>query len=64
MRPKAIFVPVEDRMFWLSSELIVKVRGVFESRYDSELSEDEIYEIASNLVCTLESVLRHRMSNK
>lgn len=44
----------------LSTELMREVRGVFEPRYMRTLSDDEVVEIADNLIAFMESTLKFR----
>lgn len=48
---------------WLGSELKEKIRKVFELRYKKELSEEEILDIANNLISYMEHLMKF-MGNK
>ena len=43
---------------WLTEELKQEIRNTFEPRYKRELSDDEVVEIATNLVTFTEHVVK------
>jgi len=42
---------------WLSDELVNKVKSIFETKYNRELSPGEISDIAENLANLVESII-------
>lgn len=50
----------QRNMGWLSDKLKEQVREVFEPKYDHVLSDDEVYEIASNLADFTEVLAKAR----
>lgn len=47
-------------MSWLTKELKEEIRRVFESRYKTKLTEDDIWEIAENLTTGIEVILKSK----
>ncbi len=43
---------------WLNDKLKLRVKEIFEPRYGRELNDDEVVEIANNLVCFVEDYLK------
>lgn len=43
---------------WLNDSLKVEVREIFEPKYDKELSDAEVIEIANNLVSGIEAICK------
>jgi hypothetical protein len=53
-------VNTDNQLTWLTEELCDKIRVVFEPKYGHLLSDNEVYDIANNLVSFLELILKNR----
>ncbi len=53
-------MPTDSQFTWLTPELFDKVKTIFEPRYGYLLNDNEVYEIANNLVLVLELILKNR----
>lgn len=51
-------------MNWLTKELKVKIRKVFEPRYKRKLTDSEVEEIADNLSGVMEEILKLKWKEK
>ena len=51
-------------MNWLTSELKDEIRNVFESRYNRELNESEVIQIAENLSEVIEEIIKLKWKQK
>lgn len=49
---------------WLTPELKLRIRKVFEPRYKRKLSNEEIIEIAENLSCVIEQIVKAKWKEK
>jgi hypothetical protein len=49
---------------WLSPQLKIEIRRVFEPKYGYQLSESEVIEIADNLTSVMEAYLKMKWRQK
>ena len=46
---------------WITTPLVEKLRKLFESKYQRQLSDEEVFEIADNLTEFLELVVKYNL---
>ena len=49
--------------YWLTQSLVEEIRSVFEPKYQRELTNEEIVDIANNLTEVMELVIRNKVEN-
>jgi hypothetical protein len=53
-----------NNSYWLTTNLKQQIRATFEPRYERELSQEEVIEIAENLEAVTEEILKLKWRQK